>query len=333
MPEKTVTLKDTKSTIMSAYEGALATIKAMKAQQFNPVEIKNKEANEEAITHVESMGVDWDLGTLFTQMRKGIDHHMRDMQVSLESEKEELDKVRRAKAALTEELQDLYGIAAEAQALAALVEAQKIKEEEFRALERERKLELESELAEHREGMTQERAVWDEERDKRAQEWDYSFQRTCKQRTDALEDELSSTKKKWLAEVEDKEKKLTEREESVAKQEDEIEELKAEVASFPAQLEEAEATARKKASQSYDIEVSALKRNHEADVKVIKHEADTLRGTKEGLESKVFDLEAKLEAAYDKIQGVASKALDAQGNALTTSEVQKAVAAATHSKK
>jgi hypothetical protein len=104
------------------------------------------------------------------------------------------------------------------------------------------------------------------------------------------------------------------------------------VEAFPARLETAKEEAKKKAQQSYAFEVNAIKRNHEADIKVLQHETQSLAKARDDLVEKVKDLENKLEAAYEKIQGVASKALESQGNARTTEEIQRAVASTTTGK-
>lgn len=333
MPETKVTLKDTKAKIMAAYEKTLADLNAAKSQQFNPAELKDREISREAVERVEELEIDWDLPTAFAQMRKGIDTNLRGIQDTLEREKRDLDTLRVAKEAITAELKELYDISAEAQSFAALVEAKKKYEEEHAEVLLSRVKDLEARITAHEEAMKSEREEWEEERQKRTQEWEYEFKRRSKQQEDELADTLAATRKKWLTETEIWEKTMSEREEAIAKQEEEISGLRMRVSSFPEQLEKTEAEAKKKAAQSYAIEVSHLKKSHEADSKILEHEVGALKETNRILSVKLEEAGNKLEAAYERIQGVASKALDAQGNINTTAEVQKAVAAATQGKR
>lgn len=327
-----VTIKDTKATIMAEYKKTLAALNAAKAQQFNPAEVRDKEIKREAVERFEELEVDWDLPTAFAQMRKGIDTNLRGIQDSLEREKHDLETLRVAKESIKAELRELYDISAEAQSFAALVESKKQYGEEFdRSLEDRRK-EFEDLIASHEETMKAERKEWEEDKQRRTLEWEYEFKRRSKQQQDELNDALATTRKQWLAEVEVREKEMAEREEAIAKQEGELAELRAKVESFPEQLEKAEAEAKKRAAQSHGIEVSHLKKNYEADTKILEHEVKALGETNKLLNKKLDEMGNKLEAAYERIQGVASKALDAQGNIHTTAEVQKAVAAATSGK-
>jgi hypothetical protein len=185
----------------------------------------------------------------------------------------------------------------------------------------------------HEERIHLERTQWEEEKERAKKEWEYAFSRECQERKDALDDVIAKEKKAWLDTQEAEGKELRERADAVARREAELEELLALKESIPQQLEAAKKEAGERAAQSYQFEVRALKRNNDADMKVLQHEVDTLKVAKEGLERKVTDLEAKLESAYDKIQGVAAKALEAQGNAKTTAEIQKAVASTSSGKK
>lgn len=331
MTEKaTVTLKDTKAAIMSAYKDALATINDLKAQEFNPAEVKAKEANKKAVEFAE--GMQWDLQTVFAQMRNKIDENLRSVQAQLECEKNDLDTIVRAKQALTEELNDLYGISKEAQSFAALVEAQKQRKEAFEAELQQQREATDAYVAEKEAAIDDKLKAWNRENERRVQEWEYNFERECTRRKDELADGLAAAEKKWVEFKEKEAKELEARKDEINKQEAEIAELRKQVASFPEQLEAVKEEAKKKAQQSYAFEVAALKRNHEADMKVLEHETHSLAKARDDLTKKVSDLEAKLESAYEKIQGVASKALEARGNAATTAEVQKAVAAATSGK-
>lgn len=328
--QMTITLKDTKSTIFKAYEEALGTIKELKSKQFNPTKVKAQESDKKAIAKVEKM--DWDLPTAFANLRNVIEGNLRSIEGALEQEKREIESVAQARVAMVTELNDLYGISAEAESLAALVEAKKRlsdKVDEELAKKRE---DTDAHIQEELERVRDEAVAWDEEKARRREVWEYDFERECKRREDNFNDTLGDKGKEWRLKLDAMEKALNEREEALAKQEDEFVKLRALVDSFPQELEDAKEEARSKAKQACNFEVVNIKKSYDADMKVMENQVDTLQAAKNSLEEKVSALESKLENAYEKIQGVASKALEAQGSALTTAEVQKAVAAATSGK-
>jgi hypothetical protein len=318
-----LSMRDTKATILSEYERALETIEELKAQQFSPTEIKQREADEMAIMTAE--GMDWSLGNVFVAIREKIDQNLREMQSNLEKEKEDLEQVRRAKTALQRELKDLYGISTQAQSFAALVEAQQDRKAKFETELAEQKQRMREEYEHHRDTITTAEVDAQAARARREEEWEYDFERKCQVRNDRINDDLAAKMKEHNTLIEAEYKQLEGRKEAIAKQEDEIQELRERVAEIPNEIDAATEDARKKMAASYGIEIGALKRNHEADSKILAHEAKVLMEANTALKAQVLSLEDKLEKAYEKIQGVAAQALEASGNARTTAEVQRAV--------
>ena len=330
--EPAVTARDTKATILREYERALEQINELESQRFDPTKIKEREANATAIAKAKSPDPT-DLDTQFVTLRRTVDSSLREIQETLDNKREQIEQFTRAEAALQAELKQLYGINAEAQSLAALVEAQKIRKTEFEERLAESREQRAQETKEHALFLQAERAEFDERQKRQQEDWDYKFHRECQAKTNKVNDDLQAKIREHNMLIEAEYKTLEARKEAVAKQESELEDLRTWFGESTAKLEEAETTGRKKALQSAAIETAALKRNHEADVRVLQHEADTLKNANSQLASQVVALEGKLEAAYEKIQAIAAKALDSQGNVLAMSEVQRAVAATSSSKK
>lgn len=323
MTDQEVTMRDTKATILAAYEDALERIEQLEAQQFDPDAIKAKEADQTALEVVENR--DWQLGQVFVAVREKIDDNLRHMQSSLEKEREDLEHVRRAKAALQRELKDLYGISAQAQSFAALLKAQQERSDAFETKMREAQERLRQEAQEAKEAIAEAEQQAEIDRARKKTEWDYNFTRECQAKTDKVNDDLQAKIREHNTLIEAEYKALKERTEAIEKTEAEIQTLRDRVAGIPAEIEAMIADTKKGLATSHAIEVSALKRNHEADLKIVQHEAATLRDAFDTANAKIEVLEEKLESAYEKIQGVATAALDAQGNARTTAEVQRAV--------
>lgn len=332
MAEKpTVTMKDTKQTIMDAYLQELESKNKLKSQEFNPVGIKATETKKKAVKFAE--GMQHDLQAKFADMHTTIDTSLRGIQNQLENAKRDLEVVILAKQALTEELDDLYGIQAEAQSLAALVEAQKTLKERFEEAQTMRMAEVDAYVAEKKANIADELTAWNEKAEKVEQEWKYTFDRECRRQKNEFDDSLEAAERTWKQLKDNAEKDMREREDAITKQEQDILRLRGEIEGFDARLEAAREEAKQKAKKSHEFEVRALKQAHEADAKVWVHENQMLKDATVNLSEKNVDLENKLETAFDKFQGVASKALEAQSNAGVVAEVQKAVASATSGKK
>lgn len=321
LPE--LSMRDTKSTILAEYERAVEAIEALQAQEFDPAAVKRKEANETALTVAE--GMDWNLGNVFVAIREKIDNNLREMQHDLEKEKDELDQVRRATETLRAELKDLYGIEAQAQSFAALLKAQQQRSDAFEVKLAEQKTKMREEYDAHRETITATELEIQGDQERRREAWEYKFARDCQAKADHVNDDLAAKMKEHNAQIEAEYKQLNVRKEAIAKQEDELDELRNRVDGIPAEIDAAIDDTRKKLGTSHGIEINALKRNHDADQKILMHEVKVLTEANNALKTQIITAEDKLDAAYAKIQGVAAQALEASGNARTTAEVQRAV--------
>lgn len=326
----TVTMRDTKTTIMEALKKTTAALQEAKAQQFDPAAAKAQAKTQAAQKRFERR--DWDLPTQFAQMSKLIEAHLREIYTAIEKEKREVDAANTVKAGLEKEIQELYGITKEAETFAALVQAKNEYAQKVDAELAEKRVEADEYVANAKTKVRDEIAAEQEAHKRRQAQWEYDFDRETLAKSDALQDKLRLEQKAWADTLEAEQKALAEHKADLAKQAQELTELRAQVEAIPAKLEAAAQEARDKTKRSAAFELTAVKRHHEADLKVLEHQAQTLSAANTTLEAKIKELETKLENAYAQIQGVASKALDAKGSAATTAEVQKAVAAATSGK-
>jgi hypothetical protein len=325
-----VSLRDTKTTIMDALKKTTKALNEAKAQEFNPAKAKAKAETAKAQARTDTK--DWDLEAHFAQTKTDIDDHLRSIQRLLEQEKQDLDALNLTKKELNADLQELYGITREAQTFAALIESKREHKEAVDLEIAQERAELEKYVADQRAMLQLELENQRKLNEKNQVEWLYNFERQCKIESHKLQDKLAAEKKTWSNNLEAEEKALAERKEALDKQEAEIAELRAKVAEIPEALEAAAKEAQVKAQRSAAFEIQALKRNDEADRRILANEVQTLTEAKTAATEKIASLEAKLEHAYAQIQAVASKALEAQGNAATTAEVQRAVASATSGK-
>lgn len=354
MPNTQVSEKNTKADILKAYKAAQAEVKQLKAQKLNPVAEKKAKRKTATAEKVKELTVDSVAKTIET-LNSRTDNYLSQLREEFEGELGNLTEVRQAVADAKEELKEIFDIQAEAESLASLIEAQSNKKTEFDA-------KMQADREAHLDEMQRERKAWETEKADYEAEWErkvkedqerrtreladakYLFERDKREQTDALEDELNSKRKAFMDQIEVAEKNLKEQRETFFKDKKTTEQLEAAVKALEERvvtfegekrdaIEAAREEGKKKAAQSYGIETSALKRSHEADVKVLQGQVDNLSADNDGLRNQVKSLEAKLETAYSKVQDVAVQALTAQGNANTVAQVQTAVSAATGSKK
>ena len=173
----------------------------------------------------------------------------------LEQEVGRDDAVKRAIAEKEQELAEIYEIQKASSSLAALIEAQNLKKEEFEADMAARKEALTREIEEMRSEWQKEkaqRAAEQKEQDavearKRSRErkkYDYALQRERQAAQDAfekekegIEEEKSRLEREITLRREHTDREFAEREQAIARQEQELADMRAMVAAFPKELE------------------------------------------------------------------------------------------------
>jgi hypothetical protein len=327
-----VDMKNTKAEMNSAYTALLAKYNDLATQKLDPAKVKKTKAVQE--TKAKASGITLDkVGSSIETLRNRANGALDNLRSEMEAELSNLDVLKQMIVVQNDEIQELYGISAEGESLAALIEAQAVKKAEYEADIAAKREAFAEEMAKARASWEEEKSEWKKAKTRENDEWKYTYERTKRGQVDALQDQLAAERKAWQAQKEADTKILDGREEDLTKREDEMIDLRAKVADFPAQLEAAVADGKKKASQSHGIEINAIKKSHDADVRVLEANVANLTGDNADLKVQVQSLDAKLEAAYGKVQDVAVQALNAQGNQNTTAEVQKAVQAATAGKR
>lgn len=323
MSEK-VTEKSTKKQILSAYESALKEVKRLKSERLNPQEELRKVRKEEVDAATKPERLEDSLGVM-KAFASSIPSAIRGF---IDGVTEQLDQLRELDGAIAfrkKELDDLYGISSEAESLAALVESHKVLEAELdEEITSRRKLWSEEKLEHQKEAKRIENSLSEETARQKA-EWEYNFAREVQRRKDELEDDLAARKKQYEEDLYLSDKELKERTEVLDRRQAELAEREAKVTDLEEQVERLKATreheievaasaARDKAKASYNIELNAIKKSHEAEVTVLEGKNASLRDQVENLKAAEASLSAKLDEAYRKIQDVAVKSLESQGN-------------------
>lgn len=308
-----VTEKNTKKQILDAYHKALREMKDRKADQLDPKAEKAKVRKVEVAEATKLENVQ-DVQTILGEAVKDI----QEVRSLLEDKYHKLTEVDEAIVLRNQELQDLYGISAEAESLAALVDGHKILKVALDEDIYELRKSWTEEKAERAKSWTQEEKETEQEQERKIRDWEYDFERRKKEMGDRVTDALKAKERAFHEEAETKRKALDEREEVLTVREAKMDELDELVSRLKDETDtrvlEAAQAARDKAKTSYNIEVSALKKGHEAEVTVLTARADTLLGQVRELREENIELSTKLNEAYTKIQDVALKSLESQGN-------------------
>lgn len=349
-----VSTASTKAEILEAYTRLKDELEAKQEAELNADRVKEEKRRRTAVEVAEtvvSSGVDAKIADL----RQALGAALAELGDKLREETERYTQVTQAVQFKQAELQEIYGIEQAAASLAALVEAQKQRQDDFEAEMSGRRDEQEADLEAQRAALQAEidsrRAAWDKERSdveaaskearaaeererkRRQEEFEYVFKRECQQRKDKLADELAELEKDLAGRREEfsrqaslKEAELSEREAKVTQREQNHEALQAQVAGFPDDLRRQVDEAVQAVTARLTAEAASAERliraSTEGEKNVLMARIEALQGVVKSQEKQIVDLSAKLEAAYAKVQDIAVKAVDSSSRQLKNITVQ-----------
>lgn len=276
-----------------------------------------------------------------TQLRSSVGKTLSQIAESLEAEVDKYQQVKKAISLKDKELAEIYDIQKQAVSLAALIEAQQGKREEFEAETAREREELEKEIA-------QTRAQWEEERKgreadakeqqavdakRRTREQDeYQYKTTREQQLarDQFADEKAKLEREIALRREQLERELGEREAAIAAREKELTDLRERVARFPADQDAAIAKAVKETLAHEQAEsggkAELLKREFAGEKNVQAARIAGMEATIKDQAEQIKQLTAKLEKAYGQVQEVAVRAIEGASQSKAFAGLQQAFA-------
>ncbi len=239
------------------------------------------------------------------------------------------------------DLQELYDIDKAAASLAALIEAQNQKRQAFEAelttqtdrLARE----IETTRAEWEKGKkvreleTRERdAIEKKTREREKEEFAYLLTREQQTVRDKLNDEKAALERDILTKREAATKELAEHEKAVAAQEKEMADLRQRMAAIPKELESAVDWAVKETGERLKADANSreelLRKEFEGDRNVAAARIEALEKIAKDFSDQNAKLAKQLEAAYQKVQEIAEKAIERSAQAKSLADLQKLLA-------
>jgi hypothetical protein len=316
-----ITMANTKKEMLQTYREMRDLLEAKaQAEPPSPQAAREEVEEQQAIADAEEVTVA-DVPQRIQDLRLTIGRELSELGARLESETRDYLRVKQAVAAKQAELQRVFEVETASVDLAALIAAQRQRKESF-----------DTQMAAAKEAWDQERrdreallAAEDAEKNRRRkreeEEFEYALKRDRERRKNALEDELAdlerhaqSAKEQATRERERREAEFAAREESLARREAQLEELEQRVAAHPQEIQkavaEAVAATTSQLESTFASREAILTKESEGERNVLSSRITSLEQLVQSQAAQIQTLSRQQEMAYEKLQDIASKAVE-----------------------
>jgi hypothetical protein len=333
---KKLTLTSTKQEMLQAYNTLLKELEARQAGELKPEKKIEEKKNREAVQVAESLTAEG-VGKEIAALKMEIGKTLTGISDRLEGEVGRFIAIRNAISAKEKELAELYEIEKSAMSLAALIEAQNQKRQEFAIEMEEKKESLRQDIEttrseweknqEEHDAAVKERDVAEKKRQTREkEEFDYAFKREQQTTGDRFTYEKAKLEKELKDKKEQMEQDLSAREASIAAKEAELNDLRKQAALHPKELETTVARAVKETSDRLLMAAKSredlLMKEAEGESNVFKARVESLEKTTKEQFDRITALTKQLEAAYQKVQDIAVKTVEGASNSKSVASLQ-----------
>ncbi len=323
MAEKKVVKKSSKENLLDAYNDQLKQSQDKERVELRPefeIEKKREKAAVETTNALSLENVVKETSGLRVEIGKMLSH----LADSLQEEVQKYARVREAVSVKERELQEIYGIEKNAQTLAALLDAQAARKEDFDAAMAREKDEITLEINTLRAGYEKEKKDYqqmskerDTEENRRRQrekeEYDYAFKREQVLAKNVIEDEKVRMEKELRLKKETLEKELLFREKTVVDGEKLLADLQKRVDGFPKELDTSIQRAVKEAVERVQLEArnreELLRKTLEGEKNVLVSQLEALERLGKEQKEQIARLSAQLDKAYQKVEDIAIKSV------------------------
>jgi hypothetical protein len=321
---KKLSVSNTKQEMLEAYNVVLKQMEAQREAELKPEKKIEEKKAKEVIQVAESLsteGVAKEISNLKIEASKTL------AQISDRLE-EEVNKFRAIQSAISlkeKELQELYEIEKSAVTLAALIESQNQKRQQFESEMAEKKEALGQEIEALRAQREQEKKEYEEEikerdmtekkrREREKDDYEYSFKREQKLTKDKFEDEKAKLEKEIQIKKEHMESELKLREKVIVEKEEDLNELRKKVSAFPKEVETAINKAIKETTEKLSLEAKnreeLQKKEFIGERNVFTTRIESLEKTVKEQSEQIVKLTQQLEKAYQQVQDIAVKTIE-----------------------
>ncbi len=327
-----ITMANTKKEMVEAYQLVKQQIKEKEKQVLDAEKARKQAEKQVAETTAEAEAAQDPLQRLHT-LKGTISRELTDLAGKFE---EELDTFRKIQAAVKnkqEEIKNIYEVETAASDLAALIQAQHVKRDEFKKEMDEERSALDEEIRNAHEEWEKESDEHDREVKERAdqlkkqrqrekEEYEYAFTREKEQKTNQLNDELQLLEREieqkrteFENELSQRRHDLESREEAVSKSEEEMNRLRTEVDTFPGKLEDSINKVVKETTErltgDYKKSESLLNATFNGEKNVLLSKLESLEKVVASQETQIAELSRRNDQAYEKVQDIANRAVAA----------------------
>ena len=333
---RAMSMSNTKKEMINTYNALLKQLQEKIEAELKPekkIEEKKKREVMGVAKILSSEGVVKEIGNLKLEIGK----RLTSISDGLEEEVSKFNQIQKAIEIKDEELKELYEIERSAETLAALIEAQNKKRQEFELEMTARKEEFDRETITTREEWVKEKkgheadtkerdAAEVKRREREKEEYGYAFKREQWLAKDKFEDEKAKIEKETQLKKEYMEKELTGREKAVAEREEELAELQKKVIAFPGEIKEAVSKAVKETTERITLEAKnkgeLIRKEFDGERNVLKTRIESLEKTVKEQSGHIANLSGQLEKSYQKVQDIAIKSVEGSSNFKSLTSLQ-----------
>ena len=327
-----VSMANTKKELVEAYEEAKQRLLDLDKNLLDAAKARKQMEKQLAAATADSQTAQDPLQRLH-DLRGAFSRELTDLAERFEAEMETYRKIQAAVEAKQADLKTIYEVETATSDLAALIDAHRVKKQQFELEMAAKKAAFEEDLDETHARWSREKADNDrlikeqaeaikKTREREKEEYEYTFLREKEQRKNELEDRLKALEKEIMQkreafdqEHQQRESDLDARETGLKNSEKEMAALQKEVETFPNRLEKA-------TIKAVDDTTRALTRDFEKDKALLEArfdgEKNVLTGKIDSLEKMVASQAAQIdvltknhEKAYEKVQDIANRAVAA----------------------
>jgi len=325
-----ISMANNKKDMLAAYQQAKAGLE-QRQKRILDLEKEKEKLRKAASVAAADRAVAEDPARRIHDLKSALGQELTALAGKFEAEAEEYARLKEAVAEKQAELQRIYEVETAVTDLAAVLEAQRSKREEFEVEAEQQRAALSTEIAEGRETWEKEKARHQQavqeqqeqlqcQRQREQEEYDYTTARKQDQERNTFEDEmaalrkeLAQTKETAEREIADKQAELSQREEAVAQREARMDELEAKVNGFSAELETKIAEAVQTATERLKTETASsealLRKEFEGEKNVLSGKVEALENLVSTQAKQIDALVNQQREAYEKVQDIAIKAV------------------------
>jgi len=347
MPEKkapTKTRKPSAATakqkMLTAYQETIGDLDAQRDAEMKPEDKIAEKARKTAVAAADDLTTERiarDLAALKSEIVKTL----AGIGDRLEAEASRYQEIKRAVEVKERELQEIYEIQKSASTLAALLEVQQQKKEEFEQDLAAKRESLAAEMEQTRAAWVEEKARHDAElkeqqaaekkaREREREDYEYRFKREQQLAREKFEDEKARAERDLQTKKVELETTLAEREKAVAAREAELAELRAQADGAAKRLDEAVARAVKeavaRAQQAAENREQLMQKQFDGEKNVLLARIDALEKTAKDQAAQIVKLTQSLEKAYGQVQDIAVKSVEGVARAKAQAQAEQLAA-------